>query len=687
MRVEVARRRGARAVPATSTRARSRRSTRRSRGPRPTLFGICVVGVDGRTSSPPGTRTSPFTIMSVVQAVRVRARLRCARGRARRGRRSASTRRACPSTRVDADRASERRAHEPDGEPGRDRDRRASPRARAPRSAGSSSLDGLSRFAGRDAVARRGGLRVRVGDEPAATGCIARAARRATAGSAAIPPRRSTSTRASARSRVTAQRPRGDGRDARRRRRQPAARASAWSTRQTCRAHARGDDDRRPVRDLGRLALRRRAARQERDRRRHRHGLAREGRRSARSRRRSTRPATASRVSSRRGSSRARSGSTCSHPRPADEPRAHSTAAARRLLMRLRRLAARRSPSRLLALVRAPAALADLADEQALAEKHAPVVRLVEQRGGVRPRRAVRADRRRRCSSTSRPSRCAARGTATDLVKIAPDGRPTSSNRFEYHLDFPGDALDPGCDYERWARRITEGKHADGLRARRDRAGLPGQARAPVLVLLRLQRLQQHARGRLGDDPARLRRGRRRARRSTRSPSRSATARTRAPSAPTGATTSSRSSTGRTRSSIPAAGSHANKFTAALYLGSSAEAGVGCDDTRGPHRELRPRREDDPERPGGRDGGVPVDRLRGPLGRAPAGVLQRPDRPEPEDQWTRADRLVGGLARPELRGARPAACSARARPTSSAPASRRARRALDPAPPQPGRRR
>ena len=35
----------------------------------------------------------------------------------------------------------------------------------------------------------------------------------------------------------------------------------------------------------------------------------------------------------------------------------------------------------------------------------------------------------------------------------------------------------------------------------------------------------------------------------------------------------------------PAAGSHANKFTAALYLGSSADAGVGCDDTVGPHRE------------------------------------------------------------------------------------------------------
>ncbi len=38
----------------------------------------------------------------------------------------------------------------------------------------------------------------------------------------------------------------------------------------------------------------------------------------------------------------------------------------------------------------------------------------------------------------------------------------------------------------------------------------------------------------------------------------------------------------------PGAGSHANKYTEALYIGSSAEAGVGCDDTRGPHLELRP---------------------------------------------------------------------------------------------------
>src|SRR5262249_56833085 len=38
----------------------------------------------------------------------------------------------------------------------------------------------------------------------------------------------------------------------------------------------------------------------------------------------------------------------------------------------------------------------------------------------------------------------------------------------------------------------------------------------------------------------------------------------------------------------PAAGSHANFFSEALYLGSSAEEGVGCDDTRGPTFDVHP---------------------------------------------------------------------------------------------------
>ena len=161
----------------------------------------------------------------------------------------------------------------------------------------------------------------------------------------------------------------------------------------------------------------------------------------------------------------------------------------------------------LLALVVAPAAGADLADEQALAEKYAPIVRVVEQEdvcGYGEPFVPTDID------LLLGEETVALRGpwNVTDLVEIAPTADDLV-NRFEYHLDFPGNALDPGCDYNRWAQRLTQEQRARRLRARRRRGGVSGKARSPVLVLLPVQRLQQHARGRLGDDPARLRRSRR----------------------------------------------------------------------------------------------------------------------------------------------------------------------------------
>ena len=138
------------------------------------------------------------------------------------------------------------------------------------------------------------------------------------------------------------------------------------------------------------------------------------------------------------------------------------------------------------------------------------------------------------------------------------------------------------------------------------------------------------------------------------SPSRSATASTRAPSAPTGTTTSS------TRSACgpvvyPAAGSHANFFDESLHIGSSAEQGVGCDDTRGPHVDLNPAVITIPSDPAAAQQAFPWIGVRGPLGRAAAGVLQRPDRAEPEDAVDGADPLVGGLARRGATRCRPAA--------------------------------
>ena len=78
-----------------------------------------------------------------------------------------------------------------------------------------------------------------------------------------------------------------------------------------------------------------------------------------------------------------------------------------------------------------------------------------------RRRSAARASPTSRSTSTpssaSRPSRSAGRGTRSDLVKIGPTARDLTGGLYDYHLDFPGDALSPGCGYEQWARRISEG--------------------------------------------------------------------------------------------------------------------------------------------------------------------------------------------------------------------------------------
>ena len=269
--------------------------------------------------------------------------------------------------------------------------------------------------------------------------------------------------------------------------------------------------------------------------------------------------------------------------------------------------------------------------------------------GSSRTRAAAPASRTCRststCCSASRRWRCAGRGAPATWSRSARPRRTSAKGLYEYHLDFPGNALEPGCDYLDWERRLVEGQTPAGLRARRDRSRAAGQARAPVLALLRLQRLEQPARGRLGDDPARLRRLDARRRRWSDRRSRSATASTRARSGRPGTTTSSSASTGRIRSCTrrPARTrtSTARRSTSAARpsRASAATTRAGRRSTSarscGRSRATRRRRETD----------LPVDRVRGPLGRAPAGVLQRPDRAEPEDAVDGADRLVGRLAR------------------------------------------
>ena len=75
----------------------------------------------------------------------------------------------------------------------------------------------------------------------------------------------------------------------------------------------------------------------------------------------------------------------------------------------------------------------------------------------MRPGRVVRADGHQRRSSANPTVRCAGRGTAPTSSRSRRPAADLAKGLYEYHLDFPGDALNPGCGYEQWARRITAG--------------------------------------------------------------------------------------------------------------------------------------------------------------------------------------------------------------------------------------
>ena len=283
------------------------------------------------------------------------------------------------------------------------------------------------------------------------------------------------------------------------------------------------------------------------------------------------------------------------------------------------------------ALVAAPTAVADLGDERALAERHAPVVRVVEQLeecGYGEPYIPTDID------LLLDEQTVALRGpwSRTDLVKVAPSAEDLVE-RFEYHLDFPGDALDPGCDYIRWAKRLTAGSestvyaHVVTEPGQPDRVSLQYWFFYPFndfnnthegdWEMIQLVFDAPDAAAALGRDPVEV-----------------------GYSAHEGAERSSWDDeklevVDGTRPVVyPSAGSHANKYGAALWLGSSAEAGVGCDDTREPHRELSPRVVTIPSDPSAAEAAYPWIAFEGRWGELQKAFFNGPTGPNLKRQWT-----------------------------------------------------
>jgi hypothetical protein len=240
----------------------------------------------------------------------------------------------------------------------------------------------------------------------------------------------------------------------------------------------------------------------------------------------------------------------------------------------------------LVALAAAPAAGADTADETALAERYAPVVRLVEQTeecGPGEPYEPLDVD-----VLFDEPT-VALRGPwgGGDLIRVGPSAGDLAGGLYEYHLDFPGNALDPGCDYERWARRIGEGTAPAVYAHVAADPGHPGKLSLQYWLfyayndwnnlhegdweMIQLVFEAPDARAALEAGPVEV-----------------------GYSQHEGAERAEWDDDklelvdGTHPVVRPAAGSHANFYEEGLFLGSSASQGVGCDNTLGPTRDLRP---------------------------------------------------------------------------------------------------
>jgi hypothetical protein len=284
----------------------------------------------------------------------------------------------------------------------------------------------------------------------------------------------------------------------------------------------------------------------------------------------------------------------------------------------------------LLLLIAGPASAAT-GDETALAAKFSPVIRLSEPQtcgeGGPYVPTNVNL-------LFDNPT-VALRGpwNATDLVKVAPAASDLASGLYEYHLDFPGDALNPGCGYLDWSRRLNEGQQPTVY------AHVAGDPLHPGKLALQYWTFY------VFNDWNNLHEGDWEMIQLNFDASTAARALNETPyevgySQHEGA---ERAAWGDDKLQLdggthpvlyPAAGSHAGFYNEALYLGASGSQGVGCDDTRNASLVIHPSVETIPSDPSAASSQFPWIGFQGRWGELQPAFFNGPSGPNLKTQWT-----------------------------------------------------
>jgi hypothetical protein len=292
-----------------------------------------------------------------------------------------------------------------------------------------------------------------------------------------------------------------------------------------------------------------------------------------------------------------------------------------------------------IAFVLAPSASADQAQERALAERYSPVVRLVAHTNCApgKPYLPINVD-----LLFGQPT-VALRGPwgPGDLVKIGPSAKDLSKGLFEYHLDFPGSALEPGCDYLHWERRIVMGQSPAAYAHVATDPERPGKLALQYWLFY------------VFNDWNNLHEGDWEMIQLIFDASTPAEALERPPvevgySQHEGAERAAWDDDKLERVDSthpvvhPAAGSHANFYGESLYLGSSAEQGVGCDDTRGPTFDIRPAVQTIPSDTAQARTDFPWIAFEGRWGELRPAFFNGPTGPNLKTQWTEPIRWSEG---------------------------------------------